>query len=384
MADRILITNGRVLSPTGEWVDGQDIVIEGGKVRAVMRGAGRPAGAQVIDASGKWVSPGLIDVHTHLGVHELGVGREGADFNETSSPVTPEVRAIDGINPFDTGFQDAVRAGVTTVQVMPGSANVIGGEMAVLKTHGRVVDEMVVRAPSGMKAAFGENPKRVYGGKDKAPVTRMGVAALFRQQLMKAQDYLRQREQGQVATRDLGLENLAKVLRGEIPLRVHAHRADDIATVLRLAREFGVTLTIEHCTEGHLIADRIAEAGVRVSVGPTMSSRSKVELANKGWHTVAALARAGVPVSITTDHPVVAIDYLLTAVVHAVRHGLDERTAWQAVTINAAHHLGVADRVGSLEAGKDADVVIWSGDPLDLRNWVEVTIIDGVVVYRAQ
>jgi imidazolonepropionase-like amidohydrolase len=263
---------------------------------------------------------------------------------------------------------------------MPGSANVIGGEMVVIKTHGRIVDEMVIKSPSGMTAAFGENPKVVHGAKDRIN-TRMGIAALFRQQFMKAQDYLRQIEKGESVSRDLGMENLCKVLRGEIPLRAHAHRADDIATVIRLAKEFQIEVTIEHCTEGHLIADYIAEAGVRVSVGPTMSTRYKVELAKKGWHTVVALAEAGVPVSITTDHPVVGIDYLMTAVANAVKHGLDEKTALQAVTLNAAKHIGVEDRVGSLEPGKDADIVIWSGYPLDIRNRVEATFIEGKMVY---
>jgi imidazolonepropionase-like amidohydrolase len=380
----LTITNATVLLPTGETMENTSVVVENGKIHSVGRNVPLQSGHTIIDGTGKFVTPGIIDVHTHLGVHEQGLGKEGSDFNETSDPVTPQVRALDGINPMERGFQDAIKAGITTVQVMPGSANVIGGEMVALKTHGRIVDHMVLKSPSGMKAAFGENPKGVYGSKGKSPITRMGVAALFRQQLMKAQDYLRAQSKGDSGARDLGMENLCKVLRGEIPLRAHAHRADDIVTVLRLADEFNIRITIEHCTEGHLIAEYVAEKGVRVSVGPTMSTKSKVELADKGWHTVIALAKAGVPVSITTDHPVVGIEYLMTSVATAVKHGLDARIAFQAVTINAAKHIGVEDRVGSIEVGKDADLVVWSGNPLDIRNSVEKTIIDGNVIYSAE
>jgi imidazolonepropionase-like amidohydrolase len=379
----LVIRKGTVVTKDGTTMEAGDILVENGKITAVGRELSVPPQAEVIDASGKYVTPGIIDVHTHLGVHELGVGREGADFNETSSPVTPYVRALDGINPFEEGFQFAIRSGVTTIQSFPGSANVIGGEIVALKTFGQIVDHMVIKSPSGMKAAFGENPKRVYGAKDKAPVTRMGIAALFRQQFMKAQDYLKALEKGDLRERDLGMEQLAKVLRGEIPLRAHAHRADDIVTVLRLADEFGIEVTIEHCTEGHLITEFLAEKGVRVSVGPTMSAKSKVETADKGFHTLIELAKAGVPVSITTDHPVVGIEYLVTTAAHAVSAGLDEKVAWQMITTNAAKHIGVDDRVGSIEAGKDADIVIWSGNPFDIRNRVEKTIIDGNVVYTS-
>ncbi len=378
----LAIQNGTVATGTGEVFECGKVLIQDGKIVAVGHGFEAPSDAKVIDATDQYVTPGIIDVHTHLGVYELEVGKEGQDFNETTSPTTPHVRALDGINPMDPGFKDAIKTGITTVQVMPGSANVIGGEMVVLKTYGNIVDQMVIKSPSGMKSAFGENPKAVYGGKDKV-ATRMGIAALFRQQFMKAQDYLRDLEKGHAVSRDLGLENLAKVLRGEIPLRAHAHRADDIATVLRLRDEFNIRVTIEHCTEGHLIADYIAEKGVRVSVGPTMSSRYKVELANKGFHAAVALTKAGVPVSITTDHPVVSIEYLITATANAVKHGLDEKTALQAITLNAAKHLEVEHRVGSLEPGKDADVVIWTGNPLDLRNTVVATLIEGNIVYRA-
>lgn len=387
-----IITNATIILGNGQQIESGSILLAEGKIRAV--GKTEEIAEQLnqlknhykesvtIHAEGKYVTPGLIDVHTHLGVHEEGIGREGHDYNETSSPVTPYVRALDGINPFERGFLEARKAGVTTVQSMPGSANVIGGEMVVLKTAGTIVDHMIVREPSGMKAAFGENPKRVFGAKDKAPITRMGTAALFRQEFIKAQEYLESREKGEAVKRDVGLENLVKVLKREIPLRAHAHRADDIVTALRLAEEFHIEITIEHCTEGHKIADFLIDKGVSVSVGPTLSSRSKIELADKGFHTHLALAKAGVPFSITTDHPVVGIEYLVTSVAHAVSDGLDEALAWQAITLQAAKHLGVEERVGSLEVGKDADVVIWSGHPFHIQNKVEKTFINGELVYE--
>ncbi|AQQ54599.1 amidohydrolase [Planococcus lenghuensis] len=373
------IINGLIHIGTGEVIDNGTVLIKNGKIEKCGTDIQIPDVYAVIDAAGKTVTPGLIDVHTHLGVHEAGLGREGQDFNETSSAITPQVRALDGINPLETGFEDARAAGITTVQIMPGSANVLGGEMVTRKTVGPAADDNVLRNPSGMKAAMGENPKRLHGEKGKMPTTRMGVAAMLRENLIKAQNY-KNRSGKTENERNLGLENLVKVLDKEIPLRVHAHRADDILTVLRIREEFGIDVTIEHCTEGHKIADRIAASGVRVSVGPTMSTRSKVELADKGWHTLRSLADAGVPFSLTTDHPVIGIEYLPASAILAVKHGLTEQQALQAITLNAARHLGVEDRVGSIESGKDADVVIWDGDPFDLRTTVTATYINGELV----
>ncbi|MGD6856784.1 amidohydrolase [Bacillus infantis] len=372
----LAITNAKIFDGTGKKYENANLLIQDGKIQRLGEELEIGEKYTVIDAAGKIVTPGLIDVHTHLGVHEEGVGKEGQDFNETSAAATAQVRAIDGINPMEKGFEDARRFGITTVQVMPGSANVIGGEMIVLKTAGQIIDEMVIRNPSGLKAATGENPKRFHGGKGIMPTTRMGVAAILREKFIEAQSYIENRKAGK-ADRKLELENIAKVLNKEIPLRVHAHRADDIITILRLKREFGFDLTIEHCTEGHLIAPFIAKHEVRVSVGPTMSSRSKVELADKGWHTLPALAEEGIAFSLTTDHPVVGIEHLMTSAILAVKNGLSEEQALEAITINAARHLGVEDRVGSLEPGKDADFVIWSGDPFDLRSSVEETYING-------
>ena len=361
----------------GNVLDNQTILVKDGKFETIGQDTEIPEGYQTVDARGKIITPGLIDVHTHLGVSEEGIGQDGNDVNEVSSPVTPQIRALDGINPREKGFEIARQAGVTTVQVMPGSANVIGGEMSVLKTAGHIVDEMLIRPTSGMKAATGENPKRFHGGKGRMPTTRMGVAAVLREKLMEAQDYIKDSPK----TRKLDMENLAKVLRKEVPLRVHAHRADDILTVLRIKREFDIDITIEHCTEGHFIADYIAQhKDVRVSVGPTMSTRSKVELKDKDWSTIKTLLDAGVPCSITTDHPVVGIEYLVTSAIHAIKNGITEQQALRAITYDAAKHLGVADRVGSIEPGKDADFVIWDGNPFEVASSIETVFIDGVQV----
>ncbi|MFJ5771844.1 amidohydrolase [Psychrobacillus sp. NPDC093180] len=370
------ITNATIWDGRGNILENHVIFIKNGIFESIEPKADIPEEYTVTDAQGKFITPGLIDVHTHLGVSEEGVGNEGADFNEVSHPVTPQVRALDGINPMEMGFTDARKAGVTTVQVMPGSANVIGGEMVVLKTAGIIVDEMIIKSPSGMKAATGENPKRFHGVKGKMPVTRMGVAALIREKLIETQNYLYSEKK----ERKLDLENMAKVLKKEIPLRVHAHRADDIITVLRIKREFDIDVTIEHCTDGHHIADYIAKHDVRVSVGPTMSTRSKVELKDKGWSTIKALIDAGVPCSITTDHPVVGIEYLVTSAVHAIKNGISEQQALQAITLNAAKHLGVEDRVGSIAPNKDADLVIWSGNPFNITSKVEKVFINGEIV----
>ncbi|MCD8510970.1 MAG: amidohydrolase [Bacillus sp. (in: Bacteria)] len=374
--------NATVIDGIGNTFKQGTILLDKGKIIAVGHHIDLPSTTEIVDCKGLYITPGLIDVHTHLGVHEAGVGAEGRDFNETSEPTTPHIRALDGINPLELGFHDARSSGVTTVQVMPGSANVIGGEMVVLKTHGHIVDDMLLRSPSGMKGAYGENPKRVYGDKKVSPITRMGVAAIMRQTFMKAQDYLRKKEAGEVKERDLRMEQLLPVLKRDIPLRTHAHRADDILTSLRIAKEFNIDLTIEHCTEGHLIAEKIAESGVMVSVGPTMSTRSKVELADKGYHTLVELDRVGVPFSITTDHPVIGIEYLTTAAARSVKYGLSEQSAIKALTSQAARHIGVGNRVGSLEKGKDADIVLWTRHPFDAYTHVVETVVNGETVYR--
>ncbi|WP_025784236.1 amidohydrolase [Sporosarcina sp. D27] len=376
----LLIKNAKIYTGVGQFVEGHFQVIDG-KFGDISTDHNLIHYDRIIDVKGKIITPGLIDVHTHLGINQEGVGHAGHDFNETSSESTPQVNAIDGINMRDKGFEDARRSGVTTVQIMPGSANVIGGEMVVVKTYGTIVDDMIVRNPSGLKAATGENPKTIHGGNNRMPKTRMGIAARLREKLIEAQEYSRQREEGKCGL-NLGLENITKVLRREMPLRVHAHRADDIVTVLRIQKEFDLDVTIEHCTEGHLISDFIAQRPVRVSVGPTMTTRPKIELAEQGWVTVTKLNDAGIPISLTTDHPVVSIEHLMTSAILAVKNGLPEERALEAITLNAAKHLGIDDRVGSIESGKDADFVIWNGDPFDLRSTIETTFIDGKPVYQ--
>ncbi len=385
----LAIINGRLMTVTHGTIESGTILIENGKIIAVGTGLSVPTDANVIDAQGMVVTPGFIDAHSHVGIMEEANGWAGDDTNECTDPNTAQVRALDGINPGDIGFKDCLEGGVTTVQVGPGSGNVIGGEMLVLKTCGHVVDQMVIKAPSAIKAALGENPKRVYGSQHKMPATRMGSAAVLRDALMRAQAYMKKQEQAKDAedkapARDLKMENLAMVLRRELPLRVHAHRADDIVTALRIADEFQITISLEHCTEGHLIADYIAEKNVFAAVGPTLSGKSKVELKELGFHTPVALAKAGVKFAIITDHPIIPEKYINIAAGLAVREGLDETIALEALTMTPATMLGLADRLGSLEAGKDADIVLWSDDPFEFMSTVQYTIIDGRIAYQRE
>jgi imidazolonepropionase-like amidohydrolase len=385
----VAITGGRVVPVTGEPVDGGTVLIADGRITAVGAGLAVPAGATVIDAAGSWVLPGFIEAHGHVGVSEEAQGWAGEDTNELTDPVTAQVRAIDAINPADLGFRDAITGGVLAVNVNPGSGNPIGGQTAALKCWGRTVDEMVLRAPSGMKSALGENPKRVYGNKDKMPSTRLGTAAVIRSALVDAANYLARleaRERKPAADRDpvdrdLRLEALGRVLRREIPWRQHCHRADDIATAIRIADEFGYSLVIDHGTEAHLLADIIAARGIPVIIGPLFTSRSKVELRNRSLASPARLAQAGVTIAITTDHPVVPVNFLVHQATLSVKEGLDPATALAALTINPARIAGIDERLGSIEPGKDADLVIWSGDPLDVRSRVRQALIEGSVVY---
>ena len=364
----ILLKGGLVKTMAGPDIENGEVLIDGGKIVAV--GKNLPAdGAEIVDAAGRIVTPGLVEAHCHVGIDEEGVRWEGNDTNEYSSPVTPELRAIDGINPRCEAFRCALEAGVTAIATGPGSANVLGGTFVALKTCGRDVDSMVLRMPVAMKAAFGENPKGCYGqdGK-KRPVTRMAVAAMLRETLTKAFRYAEEcdeaKKNGTKAPFDFAMEAMLPVVRGEIPLKAHAHRADDILTVVRIAKEFGIRLTLDHVTEGHLIVDQLAEAGWPVLVGPSMTSKSKYELRERTFETPGILDRAGLQVSIITDAPVIPLYYLPLCAGLAVKAGMDEDAAWRAVTINSAKALGVADRIGSLEPGKDADVVVFDGNPL--------------------
>ncbi len=346
-----------------------------------------PAHATVIDGTGKVVMPGMIDAHGHAGVYEEGLGFEGSDGNEMTDPITPHMRALDAINPHEEGISDALKAGVTTMCILPGSANVVGGQGVVVHLHGNTVEDMIIKEDGGLKMAFGENPKRVYSGQKKTPSTRMATAAILRDNLIKAQNYMAKLEQAKAdpdkaPERDLKMEVLARALKRELPVRAHAHRADDIMTALRIAKEFNLDISIEHCTEGHKITKELKEAGVWALVGPTISNRSKVELQELSFNTLEVLWEAGIPVTITMDHPVVPVGYLPTAAGYAVKAGLPYEEALKAITLNPAKVLGIDDRYGSLEVGKMADVVLWSGDPLEIQSEVEQVLIHGEVVYR--
>jgi imidazolonepropionase-like amidohydrolase len=387
----VAITGGRVVPISGDPIENGTVVVADGKITAIGPDVSVPDGVPVIDAAGSWVLPGFVEAHGHVGVHEEAEGWAGSDTNEMTDPVTANVRALDAINPADLGFRDAVGGGVLAVNVNPGSGNPIGGQTCALKCWGRTVDEMLLRAPAGLKSALGENPKRVYGEQKKTPSTRLGVAAVIRGAFVDAANYQakidaearKPEQERKPVDRDLKLEALAKVLRREIPWRQHCHRADDIATAMRIAEEFGYDLVIDHGTEAHLVADLLAERNIPVIIGPLFTSRSKVELRNRSLANPGKLAAAGVTIAITTDHPVVPINFLVHQASLSVKYGLDREIALQSLTINPARIIGVDDRLGSLEPGKDADIVIWSGDPLDVLSRVQRAFMDGREIYTA-
>jgi imidazolonepropionase-like amidohydrolase len=383
----LVIKNGFIKTMAGEDIERGSVLIgNDGKILEVGKDIAPPAGAEVIDAGGRLVTPGCIDAHCHIGVINSAMRWEGSDVNEMSDPITPQMRAIDGINPQDETFPQAVRGGVTSACTGPGSANVVGGTFTAIKLVGCRVDDMIIKDPVAMKCAFGENPKGCYGqnGK-KAPITRMAVAAMLRELLFKSKNYLEAKGTDKAPAFDMKLEAMIPVMRGEIPLKAHAHRADDILTSIRIAKEFGVGLTLDHCTDGALIADELAKEGYPAFVGPSFGSKTKIELRNKSFTTPAVLKSAGVDVSIITDAPVIPLEYLPMCAGLAVTSGLDYEYAWRAITVNPARAIGIADRVGSLEAGKDADIVIWTADPLTvLGAEAYVTVVDGRIVYRAE
>jgi len=389
--DSVAVVGGRVVPVAGDPIDGGMVLAEAGRITAVGTDLAIPPGARVIEAAGRWVLPGFIEAHGHVGVHEEGEGWAGSDTNELTDPVTAQVRALDAVNPADLGFRDAISGGVLAVNINPGSGNPIGGQTVAVKCWGRTVDEMVLRQPSGMKSALGENPKRVYGEQHKTPSTRLGTAAVIRSALVDAGNYLSRLETEQrkpeaergPVSRDLKLEALGRVLRREIPWRQHCHRADDIATAMRIAEEFGYDLVIDHGTEAHLLADIIAARNIPVVLGPLLTSRSKVEVRNRSLANPGLLDRAGVTFALTTDHPVVPINFLPYQAALAVKEGLAWTTAIRALTINPARIAGIDGRLGSLEPGKDADLVIWSGDPLDVLSRVERALIGGAEIYTA-
>jgi imidazolonepropionase-like amidohydrolase len=380
----LAITHGHVVPVDGDPIDDGTVLIRDGKIVEVGRDVEVPPDFAVVDAEGGWVLPGFVEAHGHLGVYEEAEGWAGRDTNEMTDPNGARLRALDAINPAELGFADALSGGVTTAVIKPGSANPIGGQTVAIKTWGRTVDEMLIREPVSVKSALGENPKRVYGDQKKLPSTRQGVAAVIREAFMKAQDYRARRaaaqEEGKPFDRDATSEVLVRVLDGELPWCQHTHRADDIATALRLADEFGYRLVINHGTEGHLLADLLAERGIPVIIGPLFTSRSKVELRQRSLRNPGILARAGVELAITTDHPVVPIHFLVHQATLAVKEGLDAAEALRSITVNPARIMGIDDRVGALP-GLDGDVVIWSGDPLDVMSRALRVFVSGRAVY---
>jgi len=382
----IFIKNANIHNMTKEILDVGAIIVDNGKIVAIGKDLEIPENSTVIDAQGGFLMPGMIDAHCHVGMWENGIGFEGADGNEATDPVTPHLRAIDGINPVDKSFEEALLAGITTVATGPGSANVIGGQFAIMKTYGKRLEEMIIDDCAAMKVAFGENPKRVYYKQNKCPSTRMGTAAVLRENLIKAKNYVEKQRKSiegneKAPEFDMKLDALAKVIRKEIPLKAHAHRADDILTAIRIAKEFGVEISLEHCTEGHLIVDYLKEETLKgIIVGPTLSDRSKFELQNLTFETPAILNSEGLKIALMTDHPVIPLQYLPVCAALAAREGLNEEEALKAITINAAEVLGVDDRVGSIEVNKDADIVIYNGHPFDLRNKVKFVMVNGNIV----
>jgi imidazolonepropionase-like amidohydrolase len=384
----LMLKNGRVMTMAGTEFTG-DIAINDGKIAALGKGLSFD-GAEEIELDGRYVLPGFVDAHCHIGMWEDGIREEGDDGNETSNPVTPELRAIDAINPYDRCFEEAYEAGVTTCVTGPGSANVIGGQFVAMKTYGDSMESMVLRYPVAMKAAFGENPKRVYKSQKTTPKTRMATAAILRKALTAAAEYMQKIEDAgddhsKLPERDLGKEVLVKVLKRELPMKIHAHRSDDILTAIRIAKEFNIRFSIEHCTEGYMIPDLIKKAveeqGMGVIVGPLLSDRGKVELRNLSFKAPKVLYDNGIEFAMMTDHPVIPEQYLPVCAALAVREGLPEDIALKSITINAARVVGIDDRVGSLVVGKDADIAVFSGHPLDFRSRCVLTLIDGVKVH---
>lgn len=383
----ILIKNATLHTMEIEGVIKADILIENGKIAKIEKHITQTNEMEVVDAAGQLVFPGFIDAHTHLGLWEDAIGFEGADGNEITHPITPQLRAIDGINPMDRTFEEARAGGVTLVATGPGSANVIGGQFAAIKTAGRSIDDMIVQEPIAMKCAFGENPKRCYNDRKQSPMTRMAIAAELREALAKAKEYQNKKIKGleddsKMPDLDFKHEAMLPVLEKKIPLKAHAHRADDILTALRIAKEFDVRITLEHCTEGHLIADILSEENAQVIVGPSFGNRSKFELKNLTFETPGVLERAGVEVAIMTDHPVIPLQHLSMCAGLSVKSGMSYEGALKAITITPAKILGLDAQVGSLKIGKDADIVIWNGDPLTLESEVLMTLVNGKIVYK--
>jgi imidazolonepropionase-like amidohydrolase len=391
--------------------DGYILIDKKGKIKKIEKGDNYPKDAELIDASDLIAFPGIVDAHSHAGLSIEEIGLNMNDTNECSDPITPFVRALDAIDTTDKGFKRAISAGVTCLCITPGSGNIVGGQMTTIKTHGTIIDDIVVTENAGMKCAFGENPKRVYGNQGKMPMTRMGSLGLFRKLMIETMNYMKKWEKydkelkeyeeelkkyqekknkkkkpkkPSKPEKDIKYESMIPIFKKQIPLRAHAHQANDIITAIRLAEEFDVNICIEHCSEGHLIVDYYAKKKVPAIIGPTFGFRSKIETRNKTWQTIIQLYNAGVLVALTSDHPVVPLQYQTIYAAIAHREGLSKQGAYEIITINPAKILGIDDKVGSLEKGKDADIVLFEGDPLNLQSKVQKVLIDGKIIYEAE
>lgn len=381
----LLLKNATIRSMVKAGTFDGSVLIKDGKIAEVSNELALPESAdcEVIDVKHHLLMPGLIEAHCHMGITEEKKGQEGDDCNETVHPITPMLRSIDAINTMDAAFSDAVRAGITSANIGPGSSNVVGGQFAVIKTCGRRIDELILKMPSAMKIAFGENPKVNYAGMNTSPATRMAIAGMLRNELTNARQYLEDYEKGNTPY-SLHYEAWRPVFDKKIPLKAHAHRVDDIFTAIRIAKEFDLKMTLDHCSEGHLIAEELAKEGYPAIVGPDLTTRNKIEVQNVAFKTAGILANAGVTVAITTDHPVSLIQSLPLCVGLSVKQGLSLEDGYRAMTINAAKMCGTQARVGSIEKGKDADIAIFDGNPMETFTKTLMTIIDGKIVYRAK
>lgn len=368
----LLIKNAKIITMTERDLPKGDILIDNGKIVRIAEEI-TESGAEIFDAQGLTAIPGIVDAHCHIGMWEDSIDAEGADGNEATDPITPQLRAIDAINPVDRCFSEALAGGITTVVTGPGSANVIGGQFVAMKTYGTNVDKMAIKSPASLKTALGENPKMVYGGQKKSPSTRMATAALYREAFIEAQNSRGDKEK----KRSLKNEILLDALDGKLPVKVHAHRADDIQTAMRIAKEFSLTVSLDHCTEGYLIPQELKESGARIIIGPLLCDRCKPELKNLSLEAPRILYENGIEFAIMSDHPVTLTQHLPIVAAMAVKNGLPQREALKAITINAARAAWIDDRVGSIEPGKDADIVLFAGDPLDIRTPIAAVFLNG-------
>ncbi|GAA4653159.1 amidohydrolase [Anaerocolumna aminovalerica] len=384
----LLIKNGKVLTMAGKILEQGDILIIDSKIAAVEEYIDIALNEDdlLIDAKGLWVMPGIIDAHCHIGISEEKKGKEGEDCNEATSAITPYLRSLDAINTMDPAFHNAIQAGITSVMVGPGSTNIVGGQFTFMKTHGRVIDNMIVLAPAAIKVSFGENPKTTFQEMNQPPTSRMTIAALLREELYNAKQYKKKKdyslETGEEFQEDFRLEPWIPVFDKKIPLKAHVHRVDDILTAIRIAKEFDLNMTLDHCTEGHIIAEEIRDSGFYAIVGPDLACRNKLEAQNADFKTAGVLNRKGVKVAIMTDHPVTLIQYLPIYAGLAAKKGLGIEEGLKAITINPAIICNVSDRVGSIEVGKDADIAIFTGNPMEVFTHTVYTIINGEIVYK--